>query len=144
MKTQALFLIAFTLLIVSCGGSKKALKNYKPQMANNQTFKIEQISTDKTYGFTEKNPIKVGFGGASEGPANERRFLNALAGPNGEEISYERLGSCCAFKTDNGFMGGGLLDKYEIKWKGQSEPVILYLNMYDPGELLAPVGFTIR
>ena len=66
------------------------------------------------------------------------------AGPNGEESSYVRVGSCCPFNTPNGLMGGGLLDRYEIKWSGQTAPVYLYLNMYDKDELKAPVGFTIK
>jgi len=112
---------------------------------NPETFKITEYSTDKTYGYTEKNPIKVGGMSNSEGPLNERRFLNALTGPNGEKISYSRLGSCCAFKTRNGsFDNTGLLDKYEIKYEGQEKEIIIYINMYDKGELKAPVGFKLK
>ena len=78
-----------------------------------------------------------------EGASNERKFLGAIKGPNGEQISYQRLGSCCPFKTNNGIMGSGLLDKYEVKWEGQSNPVILYINMYDYEPLKAPIGFAV-
>lgn len=80
----------------------------------------------------------------SDGPLNERRFLNALAGPNGEPLSYERLGSCCTFKTKNSPFKKGLLDRYEVTWEGNATPVILYLNMYDAGPLRVPVNFTLK
>ena len=67
--------------------------------------------------------------------------MNALRGPKGEKITYDRKGSCCHFETSNGFMGGGLLDRYEVKIDGSSKIYILYVNMYDPGPLKAPMGF---
>ena len=79
------------------------------------------------------------------GPKDERRFLNALAGPNGEQISYHRLGSCCGFFTKNGLFGdSGMLDKYEVTYEGLDKPIILYINMYDSDVLQVPVGFTLR
>ena len=146
---SVLSLLLLSLLFTACAPSKQASssstsakKETTPTLKNERTFLISQVSTDKNYGYTEKKPIKVGKSGGS-GPLNEQRFLNALAGPNGEEIQYERLGSCCSFKTDNGFMGAGLLDRYQVTWKGQKEKVILYINMYDYEPLKAPVGFTI-
>lgn len=66
--------------------------------------------------------------------------LNALAGPNGEKVAYERLGSCCPFKTKNAVFGdSGMLDKYEITIEGSSKKIILYLNMYDSETLQVPV-----
>jgi hypothetical protein len=117
--------------------------NTKPQLLNNQTFKLTEISTDPTYG-TEKNPIKVGGAKDQEGPLNERRFLNALAGPNGQKVSYNRRGSCCPFSSKNGFMGTGMLDVYEVTWKGSTDTVDIYINMYDSDYLKAPMGFTIK
>lgn len=111
-------------------------------MKTSNSFLLTEISKDKTYGYTKKNPIKVG--GVNDGPINERRYLNALSGPNGETVHYQRQRSCCAFKTKNGIMGSGLLDIYEIRYDGLEEPIILYINMYDYEELKAPVGFTIK
>lgn len=143
------FIFATTLFILfACGNSKELSEKQDKRTApwpllNEKTFDLSEISKDKTYGYTEKNPIMVGGVKNNEGPLNERRYLNALAGPNGEYISYNRTGSCCQFKSENGFMGSGLLDMYEVTWKNQKEPVILYINMYDAGNLKAPVGFTI-
>lgn len=138
--------------IASCNASKKtapAPVNYgdnrtvEVELLNNQTYKLFQRTNDKTYGFSEQNPIKVG--GKSDGPLNERRFLNALLGPKYETVSYERTGSCCSFKTPNGLLGNsGLLDRYKVYWKGGTDTVYLYLNMYDEGDLKIPVGFNAR
>ena len=41
-------------------------------------------------------------------------------------------------------MGVGLLDVYEIKWEGQKNPVILYLNIYEKGYLMVPMGLSLK
>lgn len=92
------------------------------------------------YGYSENNPIKVG--GVSDGPAMERKFLNSLAGLNGETVTYKRVGSCCAFETPNS-PWGGMLDMYEVTIEG-GDTKVLYLNMYDQGDLSAPKGFTFK
>ena len=113
------------------------------ELLDANTFKLIGVSDDGTYGYTEKNPIKVG-GSVQGGAANERRYLNALLGPNGEKIEYVRRGSCCMFKTPNGISGTGLLDAYEVKYAGLDKPIVLYVNMYDYGYLKAPKGFTFK
>lgn len=131
------------VIMFSCSSPKQAVKT---NLLNNQTFEITEISTDPTYGLSAKNPVQVGGVDKSEGPVNERRFLNALAGPNGEEISYFRAGSCCAIKSKNDPFGFGevLLDNYRVTWKGAKDTISIYINMYDYGTLKAPVGFTIK
>ncbi len=130
--------------LVSCSSSKKTGSVIENRLANNNTFLLTEISTDTTYDYTKENHIKVGGVKTMEGPLNERRFLNALAGPNGEAITYHREGSCCAIKSENGFNGIALLDIYSVTWEGTTDTVSLYINMYDADELKAPVGFTIR
>lgn len=49
------------------------------------------ISADKTYGYTQGNPVRVGGG-----PSRERAFLDNLRGPNGEKVTYTRLSSTSA------------------------------------------------
>lgn len=99
-------------------------------------------STDSAYGFTEKKPIKVG--GGEGGPISERKYLNSLTGPNGESVTFNRIGSCCFFKSNSSPMGGGLLDKYAVTYEGKKDTVVIYLNMYEKGKLLAPVGFKMK
>ena len=105
----------------------------------NTTITFKEVSIPNNYGLTEDTAIKTGGG-----PKGERDYLDLLCGPNGEKIKYKRLGSCCAFETPNSaFNNTGLLDIYEVTYEGLSEPVKVYLNMYDPpnGEFFAPPGF---
>jgi len=104
---KSIIIIAIILMLFSCSTTKKvsekttskqASKNTPQILRDNYTFLVREIATDKTYGLTPKNPVEVSGVKYSEGPLNERRYLNALAGPNGEEISYFRAGSCCPIK----------------------------------------------
>ena len=136
-------LFAFLLVLVlmtSCSSFKKAGSLVSPgssrEMLDDNTFKLTELADDASYGLTQENPVKVG--GVGTGP------LNALLGPGGQTITYNRTGSCCEFATPNGLMGGGLLDKYEVSYDGLDKPVIIFINMYDAGELKAPKGFTFK
>lgn len=130
-------------LVTSCSTTKQAVKT---NLRDDRTFELTEISIDPTYGLSENNPIQVGGVDKGEGPLNERRFLNALAGPNGEEVTYFRAGSCCPTKSKKDPLGFGsvLLDNYRVTWKGSEDTVSIYINMYDQGKLKAPVGFTIK
>lgn len=144
---KLLSLLFVMIVINSCSTSRKTSgftygdPKVKQVLIDESTFKVSVYSQDKTYGFTEKNPVMVG--GVSEGPKNERRYLNALAGPNGEKVQYYRLGSCCPFKTKNSEWGG-MLDKYEVSYEGLDTSFVLYINMYDSDTLKVPVGLKLK
>jgi hypothetical protein len=104
---------------------------------------LTKAATSSDYGFTQENPVCVG-GGLGEGSRNSKLYLRALRGPNGEPITFERRGSCCPFETESSDFGAGVLDVYDLTYPGMSEPLVLYVNMYDPAELLIPVGLTAR
>lgn len=118
------------------------------QLAADHVFVVKYYSRDKEYGRTVEKPIMVGHGDTIiKGPKNEQRFLNALAGPNMERVAYKRRGSGHSFETDNSGeigSGTGLLDIYEVAYDGLSEPIVLYLNMYDSDTLKIPVGFRMK
>jgi hypothetical protein len=100
-------------------------------------------SKNASYGFTAESPIKVG-GGMDGGVRGEQSYLNALRGPQGQAITYQRRGSCCPFKTLNGLLNNtGMLDAYSVTWEGNAKPLTLYINMYDKGDLFIPVGLTV-
>ena len=141
MRNAIYFGLLLSFFCCSSFGQAKA-----PKLKDNKTFELTEISTDPTYGLSQKNPVQVGGVDKSEGPINERRFLNALAGPNGEEVSYRRAGSCCPTESKNDPFGFGsvMLDNYRVTWKGSKDTVSIYMNMYDYGSLKAPVGFTIK
>jgi hypothetical protein len=126
--------------------SSKEYDEYFPPDGNSGDepyVELNVVAHDGTYGYTRENPIKVG-GDFVSVPRIQRMFLNSLYGPDGELITYERVGSCCPFKTENGFFGIGLLDIYRIRYSGLKRRVILYLNMYDYEEPKVPCGFSVR
>jgi hypothetical protein len=108
-----------------------------------KAMSLTEVTTDRTYGYTQNNPIKVGGGLGGNGSRNQRQYLAALAGPNGEPITFERLGSCCPYSSPEGLMGQGMLDQYVVAHDGIEKPVILYLTFYDEEEPKAPYGFSI-
>ena len=142
---------ALGLCAAGCVGSRKTPILYgtaaMPAGANETEstvlpFVVREVSPDETYGFTAENPVRVG-GGRSAGLRNQLRYLNALKGPQGQAVTYERQASCCAFKTRRGAVANtAMLDVYTATWTGKATPVTLYLNMYRGGKLLAPQGFT--
>jgi len=107
-----------------------------------QTMIIKDISKDPTYGYTKENPIKLGGFKDDNGSILQQVYLNSIYGPNGENIEYERRGSCCPYYTPNGIDGFGLLDVYELKFNGMKEPIILYITMYEEGDILVPKDLT--
>lgn len=148
MKKTAL-LIALLISISSCTSTKSTLKNVDdnaptPRLINNETFEIKEYSKDKKYGYDKDYPINIFYGNTTNETINQQRFLNALAGPNGEQITYTKLESCCPFPTKRSNMGAGFLDVYQLRWKGQKNPVILYLNIYEKGVLMVPVGLSLK
>lgn len=109
------------------------------------TFLLVDKTDDSSYGYNKNNPVGVGGVNENNGPLNERRFLNALLGPNGEPTTYYRKGSCCPFKTPNGMINnGGMLDWYKVHYAGSKDTLNVYINMYDKGDLKIPFGLTAR
>lgn len=145
--------LCFLVLIYSCNSSKstyntsssKSLDFGSPSVEqvvmSNDLFLIEEFATDSSYAFTQENPVMVG----SHSAAHQRRFLNSIAGPENQTLTFERLGSCCFFYTKNGMIGdSGLLDMYEIDYKGLKNKVVMYINFYDSDTLKVPVGFKLK
>ena len=148
MKKYFLY-ISIILLTVSCVSTTSTLKNVDDNAPNlvlsiENTFVINTYSKDKKYGYDADYPINVFFRNTMNQTINQERFLNALAGPNGEKITFSKLESCCPFPTKRTDLGAGLLDLYELKWDGQKKPVKLYLNIYEKGILMVPVGLSLK
>ena len=146
------FLITlFTVLFVfSCGSLKSSLKTVDSTVIGPQlneafgSFIITKKATSKKYGYDPDYPVNVNFTSVEDGYNNQMRFLNGLAGPKGEKISYTLKESCCPFPTKKTETGAGTIDIFEITWPGQTKPIILYINKFEKGELLIPLGFSIR
>jgi hypothetical protein len=148
MKKTVLF-VALLIVTASCVSTKSTLKNVDnnapiPVLSKDNTFVITQFSTDKRYGYDKDYPINIFFRTSKDESINQQRYLNALAGPKGEKLTYTKLESCCPFPSTKSDMGAGFLDVYEVKWEGQKKPVLLYLNIYEKGILMVPVGFSLK
>jgi hypothetical protein len=148
MKKTALFIILL-ITAASCISTKSTLKNVDDNapdlvLNKNNTFVISLFSKDKKYGYNPDYPVNIFFKNTRDEATNEVRFLNALAGPNGEKITYKRLETCCPFPTKRSDMGAGFLNVYELTWEGQKKPVTMYLNIYEIGILMVPMGLTLK
>lgn len=149
-----LLLTSLAFILFGCSATKSTkisskilgdTRTVEVQFIDDNTFLLSETSTDKTYGYKHTNPVNVGGVKESSGPKNERRYLNALVGPNGEKVTYYRDGSCCNFKTPNGmFENMGVLDRYRVTWKGSTDTFDIYINMYDKGDLFIPLGFKAK
>jgi hypothetical protein len=129
--------------------TKSTLKNIDdsapiPKLTAGNAFVISEYSKDKKYGYNADYPINVFYKSSKNDSINQQRFLNALAGPKGEKISYKRTETCCPFPTKKSDMGAGFLNVYEITWEGQKSPIKLYLNSFEKGLLMVPVGLSLK
>jgi hypothetical protein len=151
MKTIAKLTSLFALFAVftSCVSTKSTLKNVDdtapfPTLTKENTFVLTDYSKDLKYGYDADYPVNVFYLNAKDENLNAHRYLDALAGPKGEKITYTKIESCCPFPTKRVEMGAGFLDVYELKWDGQTKPVKLYINIYERGYLLVPLGLTLK
>ncbi|MCA6422375.1 MAG: 2-dehydro-3-deoxyphosphooctonate aldolase [Flavobacterium sp.] len=143
------YFVILISLFSSCVSTKSTLKNVDdnapiPTLSKENTFILTEYSKDKKYGYDQDYPINVFYKNTKDENLNSQRFLNALAGPKGEKITFTKLESCCPFPTKRSEMGAGFLDVYELTWEGQPKPIILYLNIYERGQLLVPIGLSIK
>lgn len=150
MKINAFSLLFFVVtLFTSCVSTKSTLKNVDdnapiPKLTKDNTFIITEYSKDPKYGYHQDYPINLFYRNTINETINQQRYLNALAGPNGELLSFKKLESCCPFPTKRSEMGAGFLEVYEVTWEGLQKPIRLYLNIYEKGVLMVPVGFSIK
>ncbi|MEC4005239.1 2-dehydro-3-deoxyphosphooctonate aldolase [Flavobacterium sp. SUN052] len=147
-KYNLLFLLAILCVLVSCGGIKSTLKNVddsatKPVVISRQ-FVLTEYALDNKYAYDKDYPVNLGFENEKYSPKNITYFFNALTGPNGEKISYEKIDTCCPFPTKKSVMGAGTLEIYQVTIEGSDKKLILYINIYEKGKVLCPKGFLIK
>lgn len=150
MKIKSfLAVILIAIATSSCVSTKSTLKNVDdnapiPTLSADNTFVLTDYSKDKKYGYDADYPINVFYKNTKDENLNAERFLNALAGPKGEKITFSKIESCCPFPTKRTEIGAGFLDVYDLKWEGQTKATKLYLNVYEKGHLLVPIGLSIK
>lgn len=132
------------------GSTEKSLQNKIENCGSTEppVIKVTPIvrltkKGDKTYGYSEKNPIKVGTG-PDGGPANQRAYLALLRDAKGRNVSYERVRSCCPYSSENGLLGMAMVDEYQIEYldkKGKKQKTSVYISFYDYEEPMILDGF---
>lgn len=142
------FFVLMSLLFSSCGSIKSTIKNIdnnalKPAIVENH-FVITEYSSDKKYGYNKDYPINLGFENEKKSEINVTYYFNALLGKKGEKFTYEKVESCCPYPTKTNTMGAGSLDIYEITLEGNPKKIRLYINIFERGKVLCPVGFAIK
>jgi hypothetical protein len=149
MKNKIVFLLFISILLLSsCGSIKSTIQNIdnsaiKPPIKNKQ-FLLTEYDQDGKYGYDMNYPINLGFENEKYSPKNVAYFFNAISGPNGEKISYEKLDTCCPFPTKKSTVGAGTLELYQISFEGTDKKIILYINIFEKGKVLCPKGFIIK
>lgn len=116
-----------------CDSNSVVLQKYTYQVLTDK-------SSDKSYGYEQRNPIKVGH----RNPAAQRAYLELLRDAKGKPVKYERKGSDGRYPSENGFMGWASIDVYEVQFRnarGKKETATLYISFYDYEEPRIPVGF---
>jgi hypothetical protein len=147
-KLNTFLFLTLLLLSASCVSTKSTIQNIddtaiKPPVRNGQ-FILTEYANDSKYGYNQDYPINLGFENEKFSPKNIPYFFNALTGPNGEKIQYEKVDSCCPFPTKKSVMGAGTLDIYQVTFEGSDKKILLYINIYEKGKVLCPKGFSIK
>jgi len=132
--TKLLKIISVSFFVFS------TIQLYAQDFYEDGSMKLTEISKDKKYGYQPDHKTAIKVGKIENGYA----FLKALLGPNGEPTQFQRIGSCCEFKSKTAAFGSGFLDKYEVYYQGLDKPVVLYINGYDYETPKCPIGFTFK
>ena len=113
------------------------------EVETHSILRLTKLANDESYGLSPYNPVKVGVG-PNGGSGNQKAYLNLLRDGQGKRVKYERIGSCCPYQSENGFLGMGMLDQYEITYRSKNnkkKKAVLYLSFYDYEEPMIIQGF---
>jgi len=148
-KANNTILIILSLLTVACKSEKLSWTTKKKNTLESlpevdSILILKGISKNPEYGYSPKHPIKLGVTSEYTSATYPEKYLQSITGPQGQAIAYERIRSCCFFKTvnrDAAYQNVGVLEVYQVTYEGLTTPKILYLNFFDEGIPLTPQGF---
>ncbi|MEK9137685.1 MAG: hypothetical protein AAB393_11235, partial [Bacteroidota bacterium] len=131
LPNKSIRLLHFNML-----GTSLVKVSYMPAKTGN--------ANKKGYALSEDNPVMLGSPEGRSRPKTLFAYMDRLQGPNGEKVTYHRIGTCCEFKTPHALFGtAGILEVWEVTYDGLPKPMRLYINVYDQGEVLAPEGLAL-
>ena len=106
-------------------------------------LRLTRTAESESYGFTPEHPVKVGKGPES-GPDNVITYLELLRDATGQPLKYERVGTCCPYRSEHPFFGNDALEeKYKVRYTaadGSLKKAFIYLTFFDYEEPLIPTG----
>jgi hypothetical protein len=110
-------------------------------------------STDSSYGYTAQNPLKHKKGNQGKSITNSYSFLSGLKTQDNQTLTllFRATANNPSYKEPaikiNDRQTGmpisgklGLLDKYVFLTSNTKDTVILYVDIYNKGTLLLPIG----
>lgn len=110
-------------------------------------------STDSSYGYTAKNPLKLKKGNQGKSITNSYNFLSGLRTQDNQTLTLLFRATTGnpnykepAIKINNRYTGMpingklGLLDKYVFLTLNTKDTVTIFIDIYNKGTLLLPIG----
>jgi hypothetical protein len=110
-------------------------------------------STDSTYGYSAQNPLKLKKGNQGKSIVNSEQFLSGLKTKDNQTLIYLFRATVSAptykepkIRLNNRYTGMpisgklGLLDKYVFLTSNSKDTVRLFVDIYNKGTLMVPVG----
>jgi hypothetical protein len=91
-----------------------------------------RVSSDPAYGYSELKPVMLGYDPRLQS-VDEHQCIPWLTGGNGEILQTELL--------DELHVNGTNICKVSVTYPGQKEPAILYFDLFNYQQPLAPQGF---
>lgn len=115
------------------------------------------VSTDSTYGYIDKNPLKMKKGNQQKSISYSIHFLKSLITEDNQKLeliqrftvddpNYARPKTQLTNRYTGMPLSGnlGLLDKYFFFTTEKKDTVIIYIDIYNKGELKIPKGLKIK
>jgi len=88
---------------------------------------------DPAYGFSPENPVRIGYDPRVEGD-DEHQCLPWLLGPQGETLKTELIEQISSSEE--------LLCVVAVSYQGKEKPDIMYFDIYNYEQPLAPIGYS--
>jgi hypothetical protein len=115
------------------------------------------VSADSTYGYTDKNPLKMKKGNQGKSIGYSVDFLKCLKTEDNQELqliqrstvkdpTYVKTKAQLTNRYTGAPLSGklGLLDKYYFVTSEKRDTITIYVDIYNRGELKIPKGLKIK
>jgi len=138
MWTTSRFVFTVLALIST---SRVVVAQQIPPMVSLGAVRVESCAEapDAEYGLSPTKPIQIG-GGPVYMNARQRRFLDALRGPDGQTLRV--VGGIGSGPANLPGFGRTIIDTYTVTYEGHDQPISIFMDAYHFGHPRVPKGFT--